>query len=77
VLPYQDAHVPLNEMINPVRIAPEDYSIGSYSYYNAAFNSQSQPTPQIVSSSGRFATIPVNYSRGMYSWVNPAAGRFR
>jgi hypothetical protein len=77
VLPYQDTLVPLNEKINPVQIEPEMYPVNGYAYYNMAFNSQSQPTPQIVSSSGRFATVPVNYSQGMYAWVNPAAGRFR
>ena len=76
VLPYQDAWMPQNEMINPVRIEPEQFSANNYSYYNTAFTSQFQPTPRIISSSGRFATIPVNYARGMYSYVNPNAGRF-
>ena len=77
VFPYQDTNVPLQERVNPVRIMPEQYSSRNYAYYNTAYNSRTQPSPRIVSQSGRFGTIPVNYESGMYSWVNPTIGRFR
>ena len=77
VMHYQDALVPFNEKINTLRIEPEQYSPYGYAYYNTAFNSQYQPTPKKRSSSSRFATIPVQYSRGMFNWMNPQAGFFR
>lgn len=77
VQPYQDRWVPMNERINPVFIEPEQYSAQSYTYFNTAFNSRTQPTPKIASSSHRFATIPVNYSRGDYNDLNPQSGFFR
>ena len=77
ILPYQDTNVPLQERVNPVRIMPEQYSSLNYAYFNTAFNSRYQPSPGIVSKSGLFATVPVNYKSGQYSWANPTIGRFR
>jgi hypothetical protein len=61
--PWQSAWRPYHLSINPQMIEPEHYSANSYTYYNMAHNSQYQPFPKLVSSSGRFATTPVNLTQ--------------
>jgi hypothetical protein len=74
---WQDAWRPLFTRINPTYIEPEQYSIESYAYYQQAYNAGFMPMPNLVSSSGLFATLPVQYYKGQYSYVNPHAGVFR
>jgi len=74
---YQDAWRPLFTRVNPVVIEPEQYSLGSYAFYQQAYNAAFMPRPNHVSSSGRYATAPVQYHKGQYSYSNPHAGRFR
>jgi len=73
VRPWQSAWRPYHVGVNPLRIEPEQHSANSYAYYDTAFNSQYQPFPKVVSTSGRFATIPVQYGREQYSYLNPVA----
>lgn len=75
--PWRSAWRPWGLSPNPNRIMPEQHSVRSYAYYNTAYNSQFQPNPRSVSSSGRFATTPVQYSMGAYTFVNPSAGSYR
>lgn len=69
--PWQKAWRPFHELINPTMIEPEQYSAHSYAFYNTAYSSQFQPFPKIVSTSGNFATLPVQYSAAQYSFMNP------
>uniref|UniRef100_A0A6C0BQC9 Uncharacterized protein n=1 Tax=viral metagenome TaxID=1070528 RepID=A0A6C0BQC9_9ZZZZ len=74
---YQDSWVPWNTRINPLRIEPEQYPTDSYAYYQTAYNAGFMPIPNLVSSSGHFATLPVQYMHGDYTYTNPQAGTFR
>ena len=73
IQPYQSAWRPFNLRVNPLRVEPEQHSANSFAYYNTAFNSQYQPFPKLISSSGNFAMEPVQYGKGLYSFMNPVA----
>ena len=74
---WQDSWVPWNTRINPILVEPEQFSLESYAFYQQAYNAGFMPVRNCASTSGQYATLPIQYHAGQYAYRNPGAGVFR